>query len=86
MRSRAISRGEAFTRDNESSSIRTEVLEKVAETIEGEQALGIDLVETESNDTEKDREHSKTADLNRFAADGIDGCNRNPVARDKTGG
>ena len=42
-------------------------------------------METKPDDSEKHGKYGKTADLNRFATNGIDCCDRDPIARDKTG-
>jgi hypothetical protein len=86
MRSRTISRGENFAGNNKGRGIGTEVLEKIAETVKRKQSIGGNLVETKSDDSEKQRKYGKTADLNRFATNGIDCCDRDPIAGDETGG
>ena len=48
--------------------------------------MGGNLVETKPDDTEEYSKYGKTADLNRFATNDIDCCDRDPIARDETGG
>lgn len=43
-------------------------------------------METKSDDSEKQCKYGKTTDLNRFATNSIDCCDRDPIARDETGG
>ena len=43
-------------------------------------------METKSDDREKYGKNGKTADLNRFTTNSIDCCDRDPIARDETGG
>jgi len=76
--------GEDFARDDESRSVGTEILEEVAETIKSEESPGWDFVEAETDDAEENGKHSKAAHLDRFSTDSIDGCNRDPIARDET--
>lgn len=61
-------------------------MEKIAETVKCKQSIGGNLMETKSDDGEKQRKYGKTADLNRFATNGIDCCDRDPIARDEAGG
>lgn len=84
MRSGPISGWEDLTRDNEGCGIGSKVLEEVAEDVDGELALGADLVVTESKDTEEDGQHGETHKLNWLSADRIDGGNREPVTRNET--
>lgn len=83
--SRTVSCGEDFSRNDESSGVGTEILEEVAQTVESKKTAGGDDVETKSDDTEKNSEDKETTDLNGLAANGINGCNRNPITRDETG-
>lgn len=39
----------------------------------------------EANDDEEDSQHGETHQLNGFPADGVHGCNSDPVARDGAG-
>jgi hypothetical protein len=85
VRSRTISSRENFSRNNKSSCVGTEVLEEIAKTVEREQALGGDLMEAESNDTEQDREHYKASKLDGLAANDVDRRDRDPISRDEAG-
>jgi hypothetical protein len=80
----SIPSGEDLTRNDESGGVGAKVLEKVGKAIERKQSAGGDLVETKADNTEQDSKDGKTSDLDRLAADGVDCCNRNPVAGNKT--
>ena len=82
---RTISRREDFTRNDESRGVGTEILEEIAETVKSKQSPRRDFVETETDNTEENSKHGETTDLDRFAANGIDGSNGNPIAGNETG-
>lgn len=71
MRSRTISRREHLPRNNKSGGVWSEVLEKVAETVKGEQSTRGYDVKSKTDDTEKYSQDEETTNLNGFASDGV---------------
>jgi hypothetical protein len=59
-------------------------LEKVGKTVESKQSTSGDGMETKADDAEKDGEDNEASDLDGFAAESVDRCNRHPVTRNET--
>ena len=85
MRRRAISRGETFTRYNKRGGIGAEVEEELAEDIQRKEGVLGEFVVGEADDAEEDSQDDEAHQLDGFAADGVDGRDGNPVARDGAG-
>lgn len=84
MGSGAVPGGEAFSRHDESCCVRAEVEEELAHYVACQQTLRTKLVVRESDDDEQDREEDESHELNGLAANGINGRDGHPVARDGT--
>jgi len=81
----AVTGWEAFTGDDEGGGVGTEVEEELGEDVEGEESVAREVVVGESDDDEEYGEHGEAHELNGLAANGIDGCNGDPVTGDSTG-
>ena len=73
VRSRAVSRWEALSRDDESRGVRSEVEEELAQHVKGEEGAVTEMVVGETDDNEQNSEHCETHELNGLASDGVDG-------------
>ena len=85
VRGGAVSRRETFTRYNKSGGVGAEVEEELAEDIQRKEGVLGEFVVSEADDAEEDGEDDETHQLDGFAADGVDGCDSDPVARDGAG-
>lgn len=81
---RPIPRGEALARDDEGGRVRTEVEEELSQDVHSQQAVLTKLVIGETHDDEQDSEDREAHELDGLAADGVNGSNGHPVARDGT--
>ena len=82
VRGGAVARGEALAGHDEGGGVGAEVEEELRDDVEGEEALGADLVVREADDAEEDGQHREAHVLDGFAPDGVDRRDRDPVARD----
>lgn len=82
VRGGTVAGGEAFSGGDESRGVRAEVEEELGEDVESEETLAAEIVVGEANDDEKDGEHDEAHELDGPSADGINGGNGDPVARD----
>lgn len=89
VRGGTVASREAFTRNDESGGVRTEVEEELGEDEERDETAGagrgLELVVGETDDDEDDGEHDEAHELDGFAAEGVDGGNGDPVTRDSAG-
>lgn len=85
VRGGSVTGREAFSRNDESSGVRSKVEEELSDNVEGEETTFAQLVISETDDDEDNGQNSETHKLNGLATDGIDSSNCNPVARDGAG-
>ncbi len=85
VRGRAVAGREALAGHDEGGGVGAEVEEELAQDVQGKQTMFAEVVIVESNDNEEDGQDSEASELDRFAADGVDGRHGHPVAGDGTG-
>lgn len=81
----AVTSREAFTGHNERRGVGTEVEKELCEHVHGEKAVFTEFVVGEADDDKDDCQDDEAEELDRFAADGVDGRDRDPVAWDGAG-
>ena len=79
VRGRSISCWEAFSWDDEGGGVGSEVEEELAQDVEGEKCVMVQLVIGEADDAEKDRKDDEAHKLDWLATDGVDRCDCNPI-------
>ena len=85
VRGGAVPRGEAFAGNNKRGGVGAEVEEELAEDIQRKEGVLGEFVVGEADDAEEDGEDDEAHQLDGFAADGVDGRDGDPVARDGAG-
>lgn len=80
MARRAVTCGETFARNDECGGVWTEVEEKLCHNVEGEKGFARKEVIGETDCDKYAGQKDKAHDLNRFAANGIDCRNCNPIS------
>ena len=85
VRRRAITSGEALARHDKGRGVWTKVEEELRDNIQAEEGAATELVVGEADDAEDDGEDEEASKLDGFAADGIHGRDRHPIAGDGTG-
>lgn len=71
MRGRSVSGWEAFTGYDEGGGVGSEVEEELAQHIKREKCVGPELVVSESDDDEQNREQDEAHELNWLSANGV---------------
>jgi hypothetical protein len=79
---RPVASGEAFSRHDEGGGVGTPVEEKLDEDVDGQHAVGLDVIVGESPDDEQNGQEDEADELQGLAADCVNGSNREPVTRD----
>ena len=83
MRCGTITGWETLAGYDEGGGVRAEVEEELSNDVEGEESVAVvtqELIVGESDDDEENCEQDETHDLDRFAAESVDGGNADPVS------
>jgi hypothetical protein len=83
VRGRAVARREALAGYDESGGVGTPVEEELDQHVNSELGVVRDLLEGEAPDGEKNCENCEASELERLAADCVDGGNGEPVTWDR---
>jgi hypothetical protein len=75
----AVAGGEALAGDDEGGGVGAEVEEELGQHVDGEKAVGGDVVISETHDDEEDGEDGEAHELDGLAADDIDSGHGEPV-------
>lgn len=85
VRGGTVAGGEDLTGDNEGGGVGAKVEEELGNDVDGEEAVGGELVEGEAHDDEENGQDDEATHLDGLAANGVNGGDGDPVARDGTG-
>lgn len=85
VRGGAVAGREALAGDDEGGGVGAEVEEELAEHVEGEEGAFGELVVGEADDAEEDGQDGEAHQLDWLAANGVYGCNCDPVSWNGTG-
>ena len=79
MAGRTVPCREAFTRDDEGGGVGAEVEEELGEDVKSEEGTAGEKVVGEADGDKDAGEEDEAHELDGFAAQGVDGCDGNPV-------
>lgn len=85
VRGRPVTGGENLARDDERGGVGAKVEEELGEDEDGKQSVGREVLVGEAHDHEEDGEDAEAHELDRLAADDVDGKDGDPVTRDGAG-
>ena len=73
---------ETLSRHNEGGGVGSEVEKELGQNVQSQKTMFTQVVESEADDDEDDGKENEAHELYGFAADGVDGGNRDPVTWD----
>ena len=79
VRCRSVSGREAFSWHNKCGGVGSEVEEELGQYVKSHESTFVELVVSKTDDGEDDGEQNEAHQLNRFAANGVDSCDSDPV-------
>lgn len=82
---RSVSGGEHLSGNNEGGGVGAKVFKELTQNVACKQTSIVDLVVSETDNTEESNQNEETSNLNGLSANGIDGDHRNPVSGNGSG-